>query len=101
MLERVSFVYNDSFMMGFNRSGDGLIICIYYTQDDLIICTTHITHRKPVSCGSVVRLQHLQTRLFLHSHKFSSPLSGNQEVSCFGDGTAGDTGTYIHIVYLL
>ena len=46
----------------------------------------------PVACGSVVRLQHLQTRLFLHSHKFTSPLSGNQEVSCFGDGNTGDSG---------
>ena len=48
--------------------------------------------RDSVACGSVVRLQHLQTRLFLHSHKFSAPLSGNQEVSCFGDGTVGDSG---------
>ena len=45
-----------------------------------------------MACGAVVRLQHLQTRLFLHSHKFSSPLSGNQEVSCFGDGSVGDSG---------
>ena len=45
-----------------------------------------------MACGSVVRLQHLQTRLFLHSHKFTSPLSGNQEVSCFGDGNTGDSG---------
>jgi hypothetical protein len=48
--------------------------------------------RKPVACGSVVRLQHLQTHLFLHSHNFRSPLSNNQEVSCFGDGTQGDEG---------
>lgn len=47
---------------------------------------------KPVACGSVIRLQHLQTRLFLHSHNFRSPLSNNQEVSCFGDGSQGDEG---------
>jgi dolichyl-phosphate-mannose--protein O-mannosyl transferase len=29
--------------------------------------------------------------MFLHSHLFSSPLSGNQEVSAFGDN-GGDTG---------
>ena len=50
-----------------------------------------------MTCGSVVRLQHLQTRLFLHSHKFSAPLSGNQEVSCFGDGNVGDTGMLLHV----
>ena len=48
--------------------------------------------REPIACGSVIRLQHLQTRLFLHSHNFRSPLSNNQEVSCFGDGEQGDEG---------
>ena len=51
--------------------------------------------RKPVACGSVIRLQHLQTHLFLHSHNFRSPLSSNQEVSCFGDGSKGDEGTTV------
>lgn len=46
----------------------------------------------PIKCGSTLRLQHLQTRLFLHSHLFASPLSGNQEVSCYGDGATGDHG---------
>jgi dolichyl-phosphate-mannose--protein O-mannosyl transferase len=45
----------------------------------------------PIRCQSTVRLQHLSTRMFLHSHLFSSPLSGNQEVSAFGDN-GGDTG---------
>ena len=49
--------------------------------------------RTPVKCGGVVRLQHLQTKKFLHSHFFSSPLSHNQEVSAFanaeGDGDEG------------
>ena len=53
--------------------------------------------RSPVKCGSVVRLQHLQTKKFLHSHSFSSPLSHNQEVSAFGggdhDGDEGDNWT--------
>jgi dolichyl-phosphate-mannose--protein O-mannosyl transferase len=33
-----------------------------------------------VKYGSQVRLQHLATRRWLHSHHFSSPLTGNQEV---------------------
>ena len=53
-------------------------------------CLIILPCREPIKCGDVIRLQHLQTRLFLHSHFFQSPLSQNQEVSCFGDGT--DTG---------
>lgn len=45
-----------------------------------------------VQCGSSLRLQHLQTRKFLHSHRFKSPLSGNQEVSCFGSDDHSDAG---------
>ena len=41
----------------------------------------------------MIRLQHLNTGRFLHSHLFTSPLSGNQEVSAFGDLSGGDTGT--------
>lgn len=51
-----------------------------------------------MACGSVIRLQHLQTRLFLHSHNFRSPLSSNQEVSCFGDGEEGDEGDLLYLV---
>ncbi|XP_054168980.1 stromal cell-derived factor 2-like [Oppia nitens] len=48
---------------------------------------------EPFECGSVVRLQHMSTKKNLHSHHFSSPLSGNQEVSAFGDKNGdGDTG---------
>lgn len=63
-----------------------------------VVCTCHgvlymeCLYRKPVACGTVIRLQHLQTRLYLHSHNFRSPLSSNQEVSCFGDGSKGDEG---------
>ncbi|KAL6777667.1 hypothetical protein ACKKBG_A15180 [Auxenochlorella protothecoides x Auxenochlorella symbiontica] len=42
--------------------------------------------------GRRVRLQHGHTRKWLHSHHFISPLSGNQEVSCFGSDTETDTG---------
>ena len=52
----------------------------------------------PIKCGDVVRLQHVTTSSNLHSHLFRSPLSGQQEVSCFGTSdqkmglSDGDTG---------
>ncbi|XP_061219440.1 stromal cell-derived factor 2 [Neopsephotus bourkii] len=57
----------------------------------------------PVRCGQSIRLTHLGTGRNLHSHHFASPLSGNQEVSAFGEDGEGDylddwtvvcTGTY-------
>jgi dolichyl-phosphate-mannose--protein O-mannosyl transferase len=42
--------------------------------------------------GDIIRLQHLNTRRNLHSHLHSSPLTGQQEVSAFGEGGEGDTG---------
>lgn len=45
--------------------------------------------RQVIKCGDTIRLQHLSTNKNLHSHHFSSPLSGNQEISCYGeDGTS-------------
>ena len=38
----------------------------------------------------VIRLEHLNTHKFLHSHLHQSPLSGNQEVSAFAPGDTGD-----------
>ncbi|RWS30213.1 stromal cell-derived factor 2-like protein [Leptotrombidium deliense] len=52
----------------------------------------HCTRGQPIKCGSVVRLRHLASNKNLHSHLFSSPLSGNQEVSAFGKAGEGDTG---------
>eukprot|EP01026_Neomeris_dumetosa_P081811 TRINITY_DN925_c0_g2_i2.p1 TRINITY_DN925_c0_g2~~TRINITY_DN925_c0_g2_i2.p1 ORF type:complete len:232 (-),score=19.46 TRINITY_DN925_c0_g2_i2:312-1007(-) len=46
----------------------------------------------PISKGSEIRLQHMRTRRWLHSHLHRSPLSNQQEVSCFGEGEASDTG---------
>lgn len=55
----------------------------------LMIFSPIFVHSKPVKCGDVIRLQHLSTSKNLHSHHFSSPLSGNQEISCYGeDGTS-------------
>nr|SVE73833.1 EOG090X0E0P [Daphnia atkinsoni] len=53
---------------------------------------------EPVECGSTIRFHHLTTRKFLHSHLFSSPLSGSQEVSAFGENGVGDTGDYWKVV---
>lgn len=47
---------------------------------------------QPVKCGMSMRLEHVQTGKNLHSHLFKAPLSGNQEVSGFGEGGSGDTG---------
>ncbi|XP_038615188.1 stromal cell-derived factor 2 [Tachyglossus aculeatus] len=44
----------------------------------------------PVKCGQVIRLTHINTGRNLHSHHFTSPLSGNQEVSAFGEEGEGD-----------
>ncbi|EKU22443.1 stromal cell-derived factor 2 [Nannochloropsis gaditana CCMP526] len=52
----------------------------------------------PVACGTAIRLGHMETSKNLHSHFFSSPLSNQQEVSCFGDGGRGDSGDNWEVV---
>ncbi|KAG8656817.1 hypothetical protein MANES_03G010100v8 [Manihot esculenta] len=47
-----------------------------------------------IETGTVIRLQHMKTRKWLHSHLHLSPISGNLEVSCFGGETESDTGDY-------
>jgi len=44
---------------------------------------------EPVRCGTKIRLEHIQTGRNLHSHLFSSPLSGHQEISAFGEEGKG------------
>lgn len=51
-----------------------------------------------IKCGSVIRLEHLATNKNLHSHHFSSPLSSNQEISCYGDNGEGDTGDHWTVI---
>ncbi|VDM53524.1 unnamed protein product [Angiostrongylus costaricensis] len=47
----------------------------------------------PIKCGGKLRLKHLTTGCFLHTHHFQAPLSRhNQEVSCFGSGAQSDSG---------
>lgn len=51
-------------------------------------------HRgEAVKCGDKIRLKHVVTGCYLHSHLFEAPLTRSaQEVSCFGKGGDGDTG---------
>jgi dolichyl-phosphate-mannose--protein O-mannosyl transferase len=52
----------------------------------------------PIKCGDHIRLEHVETKKNIHSHLFRAPLSGNQEVSGFGDGGNGDTGDNWQVV---
>ena len=45
---------------------------------------------KPVKCGTTIRLTHNSSNRNLHSHLVRSGLTGNQEVSGFGNGGEGD-----------
>ncbi|KAK4756563.1 hypothetical protein SAY87_006690 [Trapa incisa] len=47
-----------------------------------------------ITNGTIIRLQHMRTRKWLHSHLHASPISGNLEVSCFGGESESDTGDY-------
>jgi len=49
-------------------------------------------HGDPVKHGETIRLEHMTTRRNLHSHgNTPSPVSGQQEVTAFGDDGIGDT----------
>lgn len=57
------------------------------------------TRGAEIKCGDTIRLQHLTTKKNLHSHTFSSPLSGNQEISAYGDDSGeGDSGDHWEVV---
>jgi len=47
-----------------------------------------------IKSGTIIKLQHMRTRKWLHSHLHASPITGNLEVSCFGGETETDTGDY-------
>ncbi|KAH3744714.1 MIR motif [Pelomyxa schiedti] len=47
---------------------------------------------KQIKNGDVIRLMHAQTKKNLHSHLHQSPLTHQQEVSCYGDNGVGDSG---------
>lgn len=54
--------------------------------------STPCSQGTPIQSGFRLRLQHAQTGKWLHSHGHKSPLSGNQEVSCFGSNQQSDPG---------
>ncbi|KAI3521172.1 hypothetical protein L1887_10633 [Cichorium endivia] len=53
---------------------------------------TYVKQGEIIKTGTIIRLQHLRTRKWLHSHLHASPISGNLEVSCFGDDGSSDSG---------
>ncbi|CAI9261813.1 unnamed protein product [Lactuca saligna] len=59
---------------------------------------TSVKQGESIKSGTIIRLQHLKTRKWLHSHLHASPLSGNLEVSCFGDGGRSDSGDHWKLV---
>ena len=58
------------------------------TAEENELCQTG----KPITCGQVIRLEHVQTGKNLHSHPIPSPLSHKHEVSGYGDDGEGDGG---------
>jgi dolichyl-phosphate-mannose--protein O-mannosyl transferase len=52
--------------------------------------TTPCSLGQKVACNSIIRLYHSNTKTWLHSHLFHSPLSSRQEVSAFGGKDSGD-----------
>lgn len=44
---------------------------------------------KPIKCGSAVRLVHLNTKKYLHSHLHASPVSHRLEISGYGNADEG------------
>jgi len=53
---------------------------------------SHCTQGTPIENGMEIRLQHTMTSRWLHSHRYASPLSNNQEISAFGDDDQTDSG---------
>jgi len=48
-------------------------------------------HAEAIKCGDIVRFKHVRTKRWLHSHSnHRAPLSGKQEVTCFGDENHSD-----------
>lgn len=51
---------------------------------------TPCTAGQKIQCNSIIRLYHSNTKTWLHSHDFKSPLSQRQEVSGFDKMDSGD-----------
>ncbi|KAI7907936.1 MIR motif-containing protein [Cokeromyces recurvatus] len=60
-----------------------------------IVIPPKVTEEEPgyeVGFEDEIRLKHVPTRANLHSHDIISPVSGQQEVSCFGNDEYSDEG---------
>ncbi|KAJ3215615.1 Stromal cell-derived factor 2-like protein 1 [Dinochytrium kinnereticum] len=69
------------FPSGDDAKYESTIVCSYFV---VFAPVGHVCKRGvPVKCGDAVRLLHMNTHKFLHSHGHSSPLSSNQEVSAY------------------
>mmetsp|Transcript_1857 Transcript_1857/g.6461 ORF Transcript_1857/g.6461 Transcript_1857/m.6461 type:complete len:223 (+) Transcript_1857:56-724(+) len=51
----------------------------------------HCLQGTPLKDGDLLRLRHGATGRWLHSHNHQSPMSGQQEVSCFGGDAESNT----------
>jgi dolichyl-phosphate-mannose--protein O-mannosyl transferase len=65
-----------------------------YWMVQIVESDSHIEHEQGdvIPNGSIIRLRHVRTRKWLHSHLHQSPISGNLEVSAFGGEEQTDTG---------
>lgn len=57
------------------------------------------TRGNPVRNGDIIRIQHMTTGRNLHSHGIPSPVTGQQEVSGYGDDGAGDSNDNWRVEY--
>lgn len=73
-----------------------VMICIdlgiWLLTSDMCIIVLQIVRPEPgtsakqgdaIKSGTIIRLQHMRTRKWLHSHLHASPISGNLEVCSF------------------
>lgn len=81
-----------------NHINEGKTTFASYDLIGLLNFSLFSMDRHPIKCGDVIRLQHMETKRNLHSHLFSSPLSNQQEVSCYGEEGAGDSGDHWKVV---
>ena len=63
---------------------------LYLRDASSLLFYKPIYFSEPVPCGSSIRLKHANTKGYLHSHQHKSPLSGQQEVSCYDGKDNGD-----------
>lgn len=100
----------------------GISFCAPFPDLSILALNEPCKRGEPVKCDQVIRLMHLQTRCFLHSHDFPAPLTRGynvrhnnkycainapligvfpmlQEVSCFGkEGENSDTGDNYRLI---